>query len=236
MISHTLHPINQSIDLRRVSKNVTPLARYTFDTRERISIFFGRNAVPIKYAIKRRFTTPPQTTCASALPGKTGNTKRAFFTQVLYYCIARIQPVAAWFLQSFWLSTHTHAAVSCNQRVQFGAIGGMVWWFRRKEVESAAAVGLCCTHKAPVRYLLGFLFRKVMLKHWTVEVGKQSIVWFLTFSTTLLPKIDIIGSCSKSKVGGFWDIAHIYVLTGTWSTWPVFTEPCSRPCSRPWTR
>jgi len=37
-------------------------------------------------------------------------------------------------------------------------------WYRRKEVESAEAVGLCCTHKAPVRRLLGFLFRKVMLK------------------------------------------------------------------------
>ena len=39
-------------------------------------------------------------------------------------------------------------------------------WYRRKEVESAAAVGLCCTHKAPVRCLLDFLFRKVMLKHY----------------------------------------------------------------------
>jgi len=31
-------------------------------------------------------------------------------------------------------------------------------WFRRKEVDSAAAVGLCWMHKAPVRCLLGFLF------------------------------------------------------------------------------
>ena len=31
-----------------------------------------------------------------------------------------------------------------------------------KEVDSAAAVGLCCTHNAPVRCLQGFLFRKVM--------------------------------------------------------------------------
>jgi len=35
----------------------------------------------------------------------------------------------------------------------------------RKEVNSAAAVGLCCTHNAPVCCLLGFLFRKVMRKH-----------------------------------------------------------------------
>jgi len=46
--------------------------------------------------------------------------------------------------------THTHVAVwlpkSCSQCVQLGAVG---WaWFRRKEVDSAAAVRLCCTHNA----------------------------------------------------------------------------------------
>ena len=48
--------------------------------------------------------------------------------------------------------------------------------FRRKEVESAAAVGLSCNHKAPVRCLLGFLCRKVILKHYIGEVGKQSTI------------------------------------------------------------
>jgi len=38
-------------------------------------------------------------------------------------------------------------------------------WFRRKEVESAVAVGLCCLRNAPVHCLVGFPFRKVMLKH-----------------------------------------------------------------------
>jgi len=52
---------------------------------------------------------------------------------------------------------------SCNQCIQLGAVGGA--WLKRKEVESAAAVGLCCMHKAPVRCILGFLFRKLMLKH-----------------------------------------------------------------------
>ena len=47
---------------------------------------------------------------------------------------------------------------------------------RRKEVDSAAAVGLCCTNNAPVHCLLGFLFRKVMQKHYIGEVGKQSII------------------------------------------------------------
>jgi len=39
------------------------------------------------------------------------------------------------------------------------------WGLGRKEVDSAAAVGQCCTHNAPVRCLLGFLFRKIMQKH-----------------------------------------------------------------------
>jgi len=38
-----------------------------------------------------------------------------------------------------------------------GTVGA---WFTRKEVDSSAAVVLCCTHNTPVRCLLGFLFRK----------------------------------------------------------------------------
>ena len=48
-------------------KNVQPLACYNFDTHEWILIFFGRNVTDKV----RRFTMPPQITCASALPGKT---------------------------------------------------------------------------------------------------------------------------------------------------------------------
>ena len=56
---------------------------------------------------------------------KGGNTKIAFV-----HSNARIKQVAAWFLQSFWLMTHIHAALwlskSCNQCIQLGAVGGMV--------------------------------------------------------------------------------------------------------------
>jgi len=45
-------------------------------------------------------------------------------------------------------------------------------WLTINEVESAAEVELCCTHNAPVLYLLGFLFCKVMQKHQIGEVGK----------------------------------------------------------------
>jgi len=49
-------------------------------------------------------------------------------------------------------------------------------WFRINEDESAAEVGLCCMHNAPVRCLLDFLFRKAMQKHYIDEVQKQPIV------------------------------------------------------------
>jgi len=66
--------------------------------------------LPIKQAIKRRFTMPNQVTCASALPGQRGNAKIAFSPQMLYYCIAWIQP-AAWLLRCFWLTTHNYGAI-----------------------------------------------------------------------------------------------------------------------------
>jgi len=59
------------------------------------------------------------------------------------------------------------------------ALGSWVAWFRRKKVKSAAEVGLCCMHNAAVHCLLGFLFRKVMQKHWIGEMGKQSVFYFL---------------------------------------------------------
>jgi len=78
---------------------------------------------------------PSQIICASALPGKTGKHENCIFTQMLYQCIARIQPVTARFLQSFLLMTHTHDAVwlpeSYNQCVPLGAVGrngsGVSW-------------------------------------------------------------------------------------------------------------
>jgi len=64
--------------LHRVSKNFPPLAYYNFVTHERISIFMAE-MLPIKQAIKRRFTMPPHTTCASALSGKTGQRENHIF-------------------------------------------------------------------------------------------------------------------------------------------------------------
>jgi len=63
---------------------------------------FGRN-VTDRVGNQKHITMPPQITCASALPCKTEKHENCIFTQMLYQCIAWIQP-AVWFLQSFWLS------------------------------------------------------------------------------------------------------------------------------------
>jgi len=72
-------------------KNVPPLASYNCDTHEGISILFGRY----------RFTMPPQVTCASALPGKTGKRenqrKNHIFTQL--DCVTHTMHLCAVFLK-----------------------------------------------------------------------------------------------------------------------------------------
>jgi len=62
-------------------KNVPPLACYNFDTHEWILTFFGRN-VTDKVGNQKRFAMPPQITCASALPGKTGKHENHIFHSI----------------------------------------------------------------------------------------------------------------------------------------------------------
>jgi len=99
---------------------------------------------------------PPPVTCASAQPSKTGNTEIAFLTR----CVSAL-PEFNQSLLDFFTLLHD----SVNLVINAFSLGLLRPWFRRKEVESATEVGLCCTHYAPVRCFLGFLFRKVMLKH-----------------------------------------------------------------------
>ena len=164
-------------------------------------IFFCRNITDEVANQKRHFTMPLQITCASALPAKMAKHENCICSLKRQNSTRRCL-----IFSIFWLMTHTNAALwlptSCNQCAQLGAVMGA--WFRRKEVDSTPAVGLCCTYNATVHCILGFLFRTVMLKHWIGEVGKQSIIWFLTF----LPKIIVIRSCmSSERQDGtfFWD-------------------------------
>ena len=80
-------------------KNVPPLACYNFDAHEWILILFGRNVTDkVGNQKKRRFTMPPQITCASALYlAKRGNTKSTWFTQL--DCVTRTMHLCAAFLK-----------------------------------------------------------------------------------------------------------------------------------------
>ena len=93
------------IYLHRVSKNVPPLVCYKFYN-------FDTEMLPIKQAIKRRFTMPPQLTCASAPLGKTGNTKIAFFTRCISALLEFNQSLLDFFnLFDSQVTTHPHAAL-----------------------------------------------------------------------------------------------------------------------------
>jgi len=108
---------------------------------------------------------PPQIACAFVLRGKTGNTKIAFFIR----CIRALPEFNQSLLDFFSLFDSRHILTllyDClNLVINAFSLGLLGAWFKRKEVDSAAAVGLCCMHKALACCLLGFLFRKVILKH-----------------------------------------------------------------------
>ena len=116
--------------------------------------YFLAGMLPRKKEVKRYFIFPPHLTSASALPGKTRkHENRIFFTQMLYYCFSRVQPVAALFFQFYWLETHIVADIdSLNliiNWVQLWPVGGIAqekwsWEF------CAAAVELCYAHHALV--------------------------------------------------------------------------------------
>ena len=69
-------------------------------------------------------------------------------------------------------SSYTQERTFCSARIRQGTDlltelyitellqGLLEAWFRRKELDSAAAVGRCCMHNASLHGLLGFLFRK----------------------------------------------------------------------------
>ena len=129
------------------------------------------------------------------------NTKIAFS---LKWCIS-VLPEFNQLLDVFSLF-HSRPLLYDSQNIAINAFssGLLGAWLMRKEVESVAEVRLCCTHNAPVRCLLGFLFRKVMQKHYRDEVVKQT--------KTLLPKIVIIWSCNVKIIASqmwdvFWDTA-----------------------------
>jgi len=112
-------------------KKRPPLACYNFDTCERTLAFFGRNVTDKVSNQKTLYCATSNNLCFCIKKHE-----NCIFSEMLYLCIAWIQPIA-WFLQSFRLTTHTHAAVwfpkSCNQCVQLEAVGSMVQDKRSRE-------------------------------------------------------------------------------------------------------
>jgi len=107
-----------------------------------------------------------QLTCASALSRKTGELENASslkcsisalpeFNQLLdFFNLFDSQLILTLMYDSLSLIINALSYRDCS-------------WHGsgEREVDSAAAVGLCYTHNASVRCLLGFPFRKVMQKH-----------------------------------------------------------------------
>jgi len=122
---------------------------------------------------------PAQITGASALPGKTGSTKIAFFTRRVS-ALPEFNQVLLDFFSHF--DSRLIVTLLCDSlNLVINAWGFWEAWFKRKEVESAAAVGLCCMHEAPLRRILGFLFCKVMLKHFLSNTSAKNYCCWIVY-------------------------------------------------------
>jgi len=96
----------------------------------------------------------PEITCGSALPGKLGNIKITFF----HSCGINSLPEFNWSLLDFFSLFDSRLILmllydSVNLVINAFSSRLLGTWFRRKEVDSTTAVGLCCMHNAcaPVR-------------------------------------------------------------------------------------
>jgi len=114
--------------LYTVSKNVPLWFAIILTYANAFWYFFGRNVTDKVSNQKTLYCATPNNLCFCITWQNVETRKSHFITQMLYQCIARMQLVASWLLQSFWLTTDTHAAVwlpkSCSQCVQLRAVGG----------------------------------------------------------------------------------------------------------------
>ena len=114
---------------------------------------------------------------------KRRNTKIAFSLKCCISALPEFNHLFDFF-QSFWLTTHTDDAVwlpkSCNQCVQPAGLLGA--WFMRKEVESAAGVGLLraqCTSALSSGFPIS-QGNAVALERWGGKTKRRLISYFLS--------------------------------------------------------
>ena len=146
LLSHIYEKTQEIRILKYCLKKETDVAHYKF---QRTSTDFGnfwQRCCCYRAAIC--FSSTPN---VSALPGETHKRENRAF-QKLCLCVARIQPVAAWFLPYCWLATHFHDAVwlhkSCTviSWVHLWAAGPQLWkkWsFALQQLNCAAHTMRC---------------------------------------------------------------------------------------------
>jgi len=134
-----------------------------FDIRELILIFFGRN-VTDKVSNQKTLYYATSNNLCFCITWQNGKHKNCILTR----CISALPEFNQSLLDLFNLvDSRLILTLLCDSlNLVINAFSWGFWeaWYWRKEVGNAASIGLCCTHKAPVRCLLGFLFCKVMLK------------------------------------------------------------------------
>jgi len=167
--SRSLCAADQPIELRNLLLYTVyrkSLACYNFDTHEQSLICFGRNVTDKVSNQKALYYATSNNLCfCTGLPGKTGKHENCIHSNVvLVHCQNSTSRclISSIFFDSRLILTLLYD--SLNLVINALSFGQLRAWFRRKQVWSIAPVGLCCTHNAPVRCLLGFVFRKVMLK------------------------------------------------------------------------
>ena len=133
---------------------------------------FGRSATD-KVSSQKNVTMLRQIICASALPGKTGNTKIAFFTRCISALPEFNQSLLDFFNLDFFSLFDSRLIVtllsdSLNLVINVfscGLLGGEWHGSGERKLRALQQLDMSCTHKAPVHCLLGFLICTVMLKH-----------------------------------------------------------------------
>jgi len=158
---------------------------------------------------------PPQVTCASALSGKTGNRQNCIFS--FKWCISALPEFNQSLLDFISLFdsrlTLTLLYDSINIVINAFNSGLLGAWFRKKEVESNPAVGLCCTYNAPVRCLLFLLSQcnAEALDRWGGKTKHHLISCFLsnTSAKNYRNRIVYVKLITSKMWDVLWDTAYI---------------------------
>jgi len=163
MISHILHPINQSAPCLKKRHTIGLL--YLWHTSTDFDIFRQKCCRQSKQSKDALLRHLKQLVLLHYLAKR--ETRNVHFS--LKCCITALpefnQSLIGFFnlFDSRLILTLLHD--SLNLVINAFSSGLLGAWLRRNEVEGTAEVGLCSLHNVPVCCLLSFLFCKLMQKH-----------------------------------------------------------------------